>query len=147
MKTLPEYIQIQIEEREDFNNRARKVIATSRNEHQDLRDFSSNTRSAEKTLNEMLMNLEVIVIFKGINDACTEADIEKILVTFKTKINMLEKQIEDLENLRADMRKAKMYNDEQKTLLNHKLRSVYDVKQLHVQAHSDIDGIIDYLPN
>lgn len=143
MKTHIDYIKRQIEEREHFNSVARKLMETSKTVPTELRDFSNHIRSCEKTLNQMLVNSEVIALLNNIPALCTEDDVNEQLEIFNTKIGLLEKQVEELKLVRADMRKAKMFNEEQNILLNHKIRSITDVRQLYVQAHADVDGIID----
>lgn len=146
-----------ISERLYWNEKMSKVVSTTNLtlEQESFIEFAKTIRSSERTLNEVLVNLEVISALRSLQEKIESSElkeqsvIEKIITDaaepFSVSRNRHELYVKSIEDIRDSLRSKGEWNDDNRASINQAIIATQYSAQLNTQAYTDIETIIDYL--
>ena len=146
-----------ISERLYWNEKMSKVVSTTNLtlEQESFIEFTKIIRSSERTLNEVLVNLEVVSALRSLQEKIKSSEskeqsvIEKIITDaaepFSVSRNRHELYVKSIEDIRDSLRSKGEWNDDNRASINQSIIATQYSAQLNIQAYTDIETIIDYL--
>lgn len=146
-----------ISERLYWNEKMSKVVSTTNLtlEQESFIEFAKTIRSSERTLNEVLVNLEVVSALRSLQEKIEYSEskeqsvIEKIIADaaepFSVSRNRHELYVKSIEDIRDSLRSKGEWNDDNRASINQAIIATQYSAQLNTQAYTDIETIIDYL--
>jgi hypothetical protein len=157
MQKVIERIEQLISERLYWNEKMSKVVSTTNFtfEQENFVEFTKSIRSSERTLNEVLVNLEVVSALRSLQEKIESSEskeqsvIEKIITDtaepFSVSRERHELYVKSIENIRDSLRSKGEWNDDNRASINQAIIATQYSAQLNTQAYFDIETIIDYL--
>lgn len=157
MQKAIERIEQLISERLYWNEKMSKVVSTTNLtlEQESFVEFAKTIRNSERTLNEVLVNLEVVSALRSLQEKIESSEskeqsvIEKIITDtaepFSVSRQRHELYVKSIEDIRDNLRSKGEWNDDNRASINQAIIATQYSAQLNTQAYVDIETIIDYL--
>jgi hypothetical protein len=157
MQKVIERIEQLISERLYWNEKMSKVVSTTNFtlEQENFVEFAKSIRSSERTLNEVLVNLEVVSALRSLQEKIESSEskeqsvIEKIITDTAEPFSVSRKRhelyVKSIEDIRDNLRSKGEWNDDNRASINQAIIATQYSAQLNTQAYVDIETIIDYL--
>lgn len=139
-------IELLIEMRKNQNVVNRRVIETNKFEiSNNFEEFSEFVGSAEKTLDNIIINEEVIGMLKELKVGFSTSFANRSYDTLKERVDLLESQINHFESIRNILITNSQYEGVAKLSLEKQLEQALAKKETYNEAIEDISTIINFI--
>lgn len=139
-------IELLIEMRKNQNVVNRRVIETNKFEiSNNFEEFSEFVGSAEKTLDNIIINEEVIGMLKELKVGFSTSFANRSCDTLKERVDLLESQINHFESIRNILITNSQYEGVAKLSLEKQLEQALAKKETYNEAIEDISTIINFI--